>query len=71
MQTEDPIDIRHVHVVSNENIGGNTCVAAQECPCMHDKPFLHVLAPGFGEDASESSKKPWKKRCVDNTMNSA
>jgi hypothetical protein len=31
---------------------------------MHGKPFLHVMAPGFGEDGIPSSNKPWKQRYV-------
>jgi hypothetical protein len=62
--TENRIDTRHAHVVSPENTGGNTCEAVQECPCMHDKPFMHVLAQGYGEDATEARNTPGNKRCV-------
>jgi hypothetical protein len=41
-----------------------TTISNDECPCMRDKPFLHVMAPGFGEDGIPSAKKPWKERYV-------
>jgi hypothetical protein len=42
----------------------DNCPAAKECPCMHDKPFLHVIAPGFAEDGTGATKTAWKKRYV-------
>jgi hypothetical protein len=49
---------------TNETPIGNNCFASKECPCMHGKLFLHVMAPGFGEDGIPSSNKPWKQRYV-------
>jgi hypothetical protein len=47
------------HVASSTK---ETTISNDECPCMRDKPFLHVMAPGFGQDGIPSAKKPWKER---------
>jgi hypothetical protein len=53
----------NVQQVKEKNPGYN-CHAAKECPCMQDKPFLHVMAPGYAEDGSVATKMPWKQRYV-------
>lgn len=46
----------------NETIACSASGKVQECPCMHGKPFIHVMAPGFQEHGSGASKTAWKKR---------
>jgi hypothetical protein len=48
--------------LNTEINGTNNSVAVEEFACMHDKPFMHVMAEGYNEDASKQINKPWKKR---------